>query len=168
MTVDEFVKGFDKQINDEAAVKYIRKHVVRPYVSYKEKVDQAERIIRSCFYTKEGDVELFHVNSPARYMLVTVALYQMYTDVEFNTESIITQFDVLEGHGCNDLLAEAIGVDYNRFMTVIQMCIDDLITNTRDLVGFMEEKTRVVEVVAKEMMDAFEERIQQDGETAKI
>ena len=153
MTVDEFVKGYDKFTSPDAKTKYIKKHIVADYVPYIKKINEAQRIIKASMYMDDK----FHVNTPARYMLTMIAVAQMYLDLKFDTMNMMLQFDMLEKRGINDMFPGLIGVDYDRFTTLISMMYDDEIMNTRDLTAFLETKAEAVGIVAEQMMGMIEE-----------
>ena len=157
MTVDEFIKGYDKLTSDDLKAKYIKKHIVANYVPYKKKLDEAARIIRASSYQEINGKQMFHVNTPARYMLTMIAVAQMYLDLKFDTMNMMLQFDMLEKRGINDMFPGLIGVDYDRFTTLISMMYDDEIMNTRDLTAFLETKAEAVGIVAEQMMGMIEQ-----------
>ena len=157
MTVDEFVKGYDKFTSPDAKTKYLKKHIVADYVPYKRKLDEADRIIQASSYQVIGEKKVFHVNTPARYMLTMIAVAQMYLDLEFDTMNMMLQFDMFEKRGINDMFQELIGVDYDRFLTLINMINDDLMINTRDLTSFIETKTEAFGAAIEQMVETIEE-----------
>lgn len=158
MTVNEFVTEYDKFTSPDAKTKYIKKHIVADYVPYKRKLDEADRIIRASSYRVVNDKNMFHVNTPARYMLTMVAVAQMYLDLKFDTTNMMLQFDMLEKRGINDMYAGLIGVDYDRFMTLISMMNDDLMLNTRDLTSFLETKIEALEITIEQLMNMIKEQ----------
>ena len=153
MTVDEFVKGYDKFTSPDAKTKYLKKHIVTDYVPYIKKINEAQRIIKASTYRDDK----FHLNTPARYMLTMVSVATMYLGIEFDSTNMVIEFDMLEKRGINDMFQGLIGVDYDRFTTLISMMYDDEIMNTRDLTAFLETKAEAVGIVAEQMMRMIEE-----------
>lgn len=155
MTLDKFIEGFDNLTNKDAQAKYIQKHVNNYYVPYVDKINTATRVVNASSYN-EG---VFHINTPARYMLTMIAVFEFYTDVELNTDAIQLQFDMIEKRGINDMLISIVGDDYDRFMTVIKMVFDDLIINTRDLTSFLETKVDAFNTTLNQLLETFEDQI---------
>ena len=164
MTVDEFVKGYDKFTSDDAKVKYIKKHIVSDYVPYIKKINEAQRIIKASTYRDDR----FHLNTPARYMLTMVSVATMYLGLEFDSTNMVIEFDMLEKRGINDMFQGLIGVDYNRFLTLISMVYDDEIMNTRDLISFLETGAEAFGTTFQAVISAAEEGVDKNGETDVI
>lgn len=154
MTVNEFITGYDKLGNADAKVKekYIKKHITSDYTKFEDKINAANRIVQSSSYKDVDGGQMFHLNSPARYMVTMLAVYELYTDIEFASFGEITQFDLLERRGINDEIGRLIGVDYNRFMTVLEMVTGDMLSNTRDLTSFLETKVKAVGIMVQEII----------------
>lgn len=155
MTLDKFIEGFDKLTNKDAQAKYVQKHMTNYYVPYIDKINTATRIVNASSYN-DG---VFHLNTPAKYMLTMISIFEFYTDIELNTDAIQLQFDMLEKRGINDMLIPIVGDDYDRFMTVIKMVSDDLMINTRDLTSFLETKIDAFNITLNQLLETFEGQI---------
>ena len=152
MTLDKFIEGFDKLSNDDAKLKYVKKHIINNYAPYEQKIKVASRVINASYY----DNNVFHSNSPAKHLLIAMALYEMYTDVEIDNVAMVLQFDMLEKRNINVMIVELLGIEYDRFSNVIRMMSEDLILNTRDLTSFFETKVGALNVVFNQLLEMIE------------
>ncbi len=137
MDIGKFVEEFDQS---QAKDRVVKKHIVTNYISYEVKISEANKIIKHSFYTDVDGEETYLANSPVRYILFMMAVIRSYTDLEFDNTNAMIQFDLLESRGIIEMIIELIGQDYERFQTVLNMTIDDLMSNERSLVSYFDRK----------------------------
>lgn len=155
MNVNDFITGFN-EANDKE--KYIRKHIKTYYVNYEDKITEAEKIIRMSNEKEINNEKVFMINSATRYLLFILAVIKLYTDIEIDNTNAMLQFNILEKYGVIDLLPSVIGIDYERFSTVLGMIHDDYMVNNRELVSYLENKSKVFVEVINDLYDAIEKQ----------
>lgn len=152
MKVDEFVNGFNKALKSKSSVntveKYIEKHITKKYLPYAMKMAEAHNIVKSSSYYADADTKRFRLNSPARYILFVVSVLTHYTDIEFG-KNVSEDYDALAECGALEGIITAIGEDYDVFQTVVNMTLDDEMSNERELASFFEHRI----VAAQKMLE---------------
>lgn len=151
MKVKEFVNGFTKATDKE---KYVKKHIVRTYVNYEDKVAHAKKIVDDTLHIdglRDGE-KIFSYQTPNRYLLFIITLFRNYTDVEFE-DNVLDDFNLIEENNLSAYVAKQIGDDYQRFQTVIDMVYDDMVRNERDIVAYIDRK---LETFSQLIENAFE------------
>lgn len=137
MKVVDFIKELKSIKTEEEKNKFIKKHIVKTYIPYLYKITVANQIVTNSSVDEDGK---YQINSPIRYMLFCQQLLIAYTDIEQSNESPLNDYDLLEQEGVFEKLISFIGRDYDRFMTVLNMTMDDYIANNRDLASYMDKK----------------------------
>ena len=159
MKVNEFIEGF-KNANDKE--KYVKKHVVRTYVNYEDKVSEAHKIADNAFHingTNNGE-RMFSFQTANRYLLFILSIFNKYTDIEFG-ENYLSDFNILEEYNISSYVVNIIGADYERYKTVLDMVCDDMVRNERDIIPYIERK---IEALAIIMNETFENVLQEKGD----
>lgn len=151
MKVKDFVEQFVKTTDKE---RFVAKHIKTSYIPYAVKMNEAARIVRTSTYT--GEEGAFKLSSPTRYLLFILTVLQQYTDIELNLSAVTEDFDALDEVGAIDFIVAAIGRDVDTFQTIVNMTYDDELTNTRDLVPFLETKIEALGAVLSEIIAAAE------------
>ena len=156
MKVKNFVEQFEKSTDKQ---RFVSKHIKETYMPYAVKMSNAARIVRSSTYAKNDDeTEMFKISSPTRYLLFVVTVVQYYTDIEINTEEVTDEFDILNECGAVEHILATIGKDVDEFQTIVNMTLDDEISNTRDLTSFFEMKLASFEAVLGEVIASMAEQ----------
>ena len=135
MTVKEFVTNYNKTKN-------IEKHITKTYLSYAEKIALCNMILKNTCYEKVSEGrKIFKINTPSRQMLFLLSIIDQYTDIDINWKNPLSDFDELSE---TKLLGEIIKAvpesEITQFSSLLDMCLDDLMTNTRDLMSWIESK----------------------------
>jgi len=135
MTVKEFVTNYNKTKN-------IEKHITKTYLPYAEKIALCNMILKNTCYKKVSeDRKIFKINTPSRQMLFLLSIIDQYTDIDINWKNSLSDFDELSE---TKLLGEIIKAvpesEITQFSSLLDMCLDDLMTNTRDLMSWIESK----------------------------
>ena len=148
MIVKEFLKKYEKN-------KDISKHITKKYLPYAEKITLCNRIIDATCYTKiSDDKKIFKIDTPSRQMLLMLSIIDKYTDIDINWEDALADFDALSE---SELLGEILKVIPENEVTLcsslLDMCLDDLMTNTRDLLSWVESKVEASNMVINTILE---------------
>ena len=100
ITVSEFVEKYEATTEKMKPV-LLKEIKSEKYIGYMEKCLQMDRIIQSTNYNKDKD---FHINSPMKYVLFTISMIEMYTNLKINEDDIINEFDKLNRAGLIDAI----------------------------------------------------------------
>ena len=133
MKIVDFINTFKGTEHKE---KLIQKHITKPYMNWLIKVAEAENIVQKSCYDKDGN---FRLNSPLRYYLYIITIIKNYTDLEFTDGETMSEFNLLEENGVNDMIV-GMTDDVARFTKAMQMTLDDHMENYRSLVGYVDGK----------------------------
>ena len=135
MTVEEFVTNYNKTKN-------IEKHITKTYLPYVEKIALCDKILKfTCYEEISKDKKIFKINTPLRQSIFLLSMVDQYTDIDINWQNPLNDFDELSE---TKLLGEIIKAipesEITQFSSLLDMCLDDLMTNTRDLISWIESK----------------------------
>lgn len=148
MNIDELIKELNDKTNEEK-INIIKKHIVRNYVPYAEKISRCMNIIKNTSYDGDGN---FNQNTAFRHALFLLNIVDSYTDIDF--EYSIEIFDKLcETNIIFMILAEVSESDMKLFDSVLNMVSDDEYANNRDLVSFLESKFIGIEAMINPILD---------------
>lgn len=133
MKIVDFIEQYNNATDKQ---KFIKKIIYRHYIPYAEKMSAANNIVRLSTYDETGS---FRVNSPLRYLLWVQAVLQCYTTLELG-DRFVDAYDVLDQAGIIEGIISAVGRDAESLQTIISMTFDDLLTNERDIVPYIDGK----------------------------
>lgn len=122
MKVEEFIKGYKSSTNKTA---FVKKHIIHTYVPYIQKINNCREIINKTLYIKNGEHEIYKSDTATRYLLFSISIIMLYTDIEMSTNKRIEEFDLLEEQDIFTVLGENIGKDYLAYSTILQGMIED-------------------------------------------
>ena len=125
---------------------------VKPYIGYGIKIFLADTIIKtSCL--KEGRV---YIDSCKKYMLYIYALIDTYTNIEINQKEWMSQYDRLDSLGLIEpILALIPEKERSTFKTILDMKLDDLMTNRYGIYAYIDEQMDRAAKIAPEIGKAF-------------
>ena len=161
MTIEEFVNGFNSASDKE---KYVKKHIVRKYVPYEEKVSRCQRIIDNSMYVKDGDIRRFRPNTPLRYELFIITIVQCYTDVEYEQGETLNGFNVMAECGANSCIMNSVESDAKIFQLVLDMMVDDVIDAERNYVDYINNAIDSILVLINSYVEAMSKADEQHME----
>ena len=139
MKIDDFVNEFKVQ-TDKAM--YCKKHIVKKYMPYKDKVIKCSHIARISMskVDEEGNVVGFLQNTPSRFLAFTMTLVRDYTDIEIDSDDLAGEYDKLDEVGALEYINAAIPRnETNEFNTILAMTVDDYIMNYRSVVAYLDK-----------------------------
>lgn len=157
MKVNEFVEGFKNATDKE---KYVRKHIVKYYINYEEKVANAKRIIDETLHIQgisDGE-KIFSYQTPNRYLLFILSIIRSYTDIEFG-DNYLYDFNLIEENNISEYIVKQIGNDYQRYQTILDMVYDDMVRNERDLISYIDRKLNAI----YQIIENYSEMISREG-----
>ena len=149
MTVKEFLDDYKK-------TKSIDKHIVKKYLPYAEKISFCTNIVEStCYEILSDGKKIFKVNSPFRNALFLLNLVEHYTDISIDwKQGALSEFDALSESETLALIIKTIPEsEVKQCSSILEMCLDDLMTNTRDLVSYVESKSQAVGLMLNTVYD---------------
>jgi len=149
MTVKDFLTNYNKTKN-------IEKHIIKTYVPYAEKITLCTKILETTCYEKiSEDEKIFKMNTPSRQMMLMLVLVNTYTDIDINFQNVLEDFDILSEKELLGAIIKAIPEkEVALFSSLLNMCLDDLITNTRDLIPWMENKIKASSIVINTILES--------------
>ena len=153
ITIDKLIDGYLKRTSIKMKEEYLKTVIkVKPYVSYGVKIFLADTIIKtSCL--KDGRV---YIDSCKKYLLYIYALIDTYTNIEINRKEWMFQYDRLDSLGLIEpILALISEKERATFKTILDMKLDDLMTNRYGIYAYIDEQIDRVTKIAPEIGKAF-------------
>ena len=153
ITVDKLIDGYLKRTSIKMKEEYLKTVIkIKPYVNYGVKIFLSDTIIKtSCL--KDGRV---YIDSCKKYLLYIYALIDTYTNIEINQKDWLFQYDELDSLGLIEpILALISEKERATFKTILDMKLDDLMTNKYGTHAFIEEQVDRVATIAPELSKAF-------------
>lgn len=150
MKLETFITNF---MTDGSKEKYVKSVVANEYVSYVDKCNDCERILRSCHYKDVDGVVRFVMNSPAQAMMFALVLVDRYTkiDVEFGVDT----YDQLQKCGALGMIISAIpNGEYQEYSAILHMAEDDLIMTETNVGLRLDDIKQAVASFADSYMNA--------------
>ena len=145
MKLDTFLKLYSVRKNAEEREALVREHITNTHVSYTDKCDRAELIARSSYYVKEKDEngieqKKFHQNSAAKYMLYSLAVVDMFTDIDVDFKNSVDFFEKINGEILDYIITNVNDRELNEFRMLLEFACDDLISNEYENHAFFREQ----------------------------
>ena len=153
ITIDKLIDGYLKRTSIKMKEEYLKTVIkVKPYVSYGVKIFLADTIIKtSCL--KDGRV---YIDSCKKYLLYIYALIDTYTNIEINQKEWMFQYDRLDSLGLIEpILALIPEKERSTFKTILDMKLDDLMTNKYGIYAYIDEQMDRAAKIAPEIGKAF-------------
>ena len=126
MKVKEFVNNFrsnrimNTKINPNAVSEYIQNNLnVKKYISFKDKREIAERIVRENTKIIDG---VKKNDTIGQYLSFIAAMIESHTILEFN-EDLVSDYDILAESGLLQLIISEFQDDYNECDIILKMAL---------------------------------------------
>lgn len=148
MRINDFINEYNNKTDREKDA-FLKKHIITDYVPYEKKIAECKNIINSSMYTADGH---FNDDQTTRYMLFTLAVVKHYTDFEVNYDNVLEDFNMLERYGISEKLSELI-MDSHRFVTVLNMMVDDVVSRETNIVRYFEGKLDAFQMLLDAISD---------------
>ena len=155
ITVDEFIKEYEKTDNK---TEFCKQHIKNEYVPYSKKMDKCHQIIKGGCYKKVGDDEVFYINSPAIKMLFEILLIQLYTDIVIKDP--VGDFEKIDECGVFDTrsLLDILNANYPKrevenLYDLLWDMVDDAEKNTHHIVSYLDTWVRSLNISLDSLME---------------
>lgn len=154
MNIDKFLMQY-KTTPDEKKVEFMKKHITTKYLPYENKISLCKEIIDRSMWIEVNGKQVFTMNTPIQYMLVTQALIQAYTDIDMpeDGKENLNIFNKFEENGITSYMCQALESEYTSFNTVFKMMVDDAIFNNTNLPAFIDQKMETLGLSMDAMLD---------------
>lgn len=166
MTVKEFVSEYNKYKTDNLKEQFFKSHIKTKYIGYAKKIAICEEIISRSMYKKVDGEKVFYINTPSRYMLYIVSIVEAYMDIKVNSESFLSDFDLIEEYGIGLMLINSVE-DCGIFETVLKMMVEDRIDSERNIINWLNSKTEALKFALDSTNEVLSSSISQLGNIEK-
>ncbi len=133
MKVGEFCYKYE-HADEDGKKKLLEDHIKCNYVEYAVKVSVCEKVAKWSMYNKDGE---FVPNTPMQQMLFVLGIIPKYTDLVFDDENKLRDYDQLVKTGAGDAILNSVGGDVIRFNDVMDMVSDDIFDRERNMVDYI-------------------------------
>ena len=138
MTTKEFIENYEG-VKDKD--KFLAECIVKQYIPYEEKMTYCENIIEKTTHKNIADKEVYWRNTPVQYMVFSLTLVDLYSDVNIDFKNILKEFNALDEIGGIDALISFIpNTEYAKFKTILNMVSDDNYENLRSISSWLDTK----------------------------
>lgn len=139
ITVKEFVKALTNRSSDDARRIYLEGVLaVKDYERYEVICTICDQIIASSYFTVDGQ---FKVDSCKKYLMYISALLNTYTNIRFDEDDALGDFNLLQRYGLVDVIISYIPESQMAvFDSVLNMKSNDLMTNYYEPHAFVKEQ----------------------------
>lgn len=135
------------------------------YMPYSEKCTLVKTIIDATSYTEMNGKKVYKRNTASMLFVFTMKLIEMYTDLEFDKNEVVSVYDTLMETGLmNQLMSQIPEEEVSILRGMLDMQRDDEEMNTRSLISFFETKADAVQI----MMDGLSSVLNRPEVQAKI
>jgi hypothetical protein len=158
MTYKKFIELYSKAEPSKKA-QFVKKHIVREYLPYQNKIAEARKIVESSCYETIQDKKVYKQNSTLTYMLFALRVLGNYTDISWDNEKkSVDIFNEFTRTGAlEDIISAISPKEYESFLSVLQMTRDDEYENYRSLAGFLETKFDAMSIMFEELANLIEQ-----------
>ena len=139
VTVKDFVKSLKNRSSDDARRVYLEGTLaVKDYERYEVVCTICDQIIASSYFTVDGQ---FKVDSCKKYLLYVSALLNTYTNIKFDENDALGDFNLLQRYGLIDVIINYIPeAQVAMFDSILNMKSNDLMTNYYEPHAFVREQ----------------------------
>lgn len=139
VSVKEFVKTIKNRASEDARRVYIEGTLaVKDYERYEVVCAICDQIIANSYFTTDGQ---FKVDSCKKYLLYVSALLNTYTNIRFDENDMLGDFNLLQRYGLIDIIINYIPeAQVAMFDSVLNMKSNDIMTNYYEPHAFVKEQ----------------------------
>lgn len=139
VSVKEFVKTIKNRASEDARRVYIEGTLaVKDYERYEVVCAICDQIIANSYFTTDGQ---FKVDSCKKYLLYVSALLNTYTNIRFDENDMLGDFNLLQRYGLIDVIISYIPeAQVAIFDSVVNMKSNDIMTNYYEPHAFVKEQ----------------------------
>lgn len=153
LLIDKLIENYLKRTSTKMKEEYLKTAIkVKPYIGYGTKVFLANTIINTTCL-KNGRV---YIDSCKKYLLYVFSLIDTYTNIEIDSKNWMFQYDRLDSLGLIEpILALIPEKEVITFKTILDMKLDDLMTNRYGVHAYIDEQMDRFNNIAPEIGKAF-------------
>ena len=145
MKVDTFLKLYNTKNTRDERVDAVKQIMKDARVSYSDKVDRAGIIAQNSYHAKQKDIngeerEVFRQNSAAKYMLYSLTLVDLYTDLEIDYKQSLETFEKINGEILDVIVSMIDEREKKEFQMLLDFACDDLLVNEYELHSFIRDQ----------------------------
>lgn len=145
MRIDTFVTLYNARKTSDDKADAINKIMKNEHISYADKVNRAGIIAKNSYHIKKKDAdgierEVFEQNSAAKYMLYSLTLVDLYTDLEINFNQSLEQFEKINGEILDNIIMSINKREIKEFQMLLEFACDDLLVNEYEPHAFIREQ----------------------------
>lgn len=148
MNTKEFIEKYIEVKDDEISKReFLCQRKKEDYIPFETKVGVCETILNAVNHEKVADgVTVWHKRSAYEYVIFTLKLIELYTDVDVN--DTIEDFNELNKLDLIDELMNMIPEkEFNEFQFVKALCNDDQQSNERNIMNVFNSLEQLVNAV---------------------
>lgn len=166
ISIDMFVKSYkaNSKAKDKTFEEFIQRHITTKYVPYLIKYTNCTDIVQKTTHIKEGNKEIIKVNSAMQCIFFWMKLIELYTDIEFNKEKVIEEYDKLKEIGAVEiLLANIPPAEIDEMTNLLGMKMDDFRENEYSLHALLyniKESFSISEEVINSVIEEIKNKIE--------
>ena len=149
----KLVENYNKRSSTKLKEEFLKAQVkIVPYQGYTTKLFLAQNIINiSCM--KDGKV---HIDSCKKYIMYIYTMIKFYTNIDIQEKDLMVQYDLLDENGLVEkILALIPEKEVTTMKTILDMKLNDLMTNKYGTHAFIEEQMDRIENISSKFSEAF-------------
>ena len=153
ITIDKLIENYLKRTSTKMKEEYLKTAIkITPYIGYGTKVFLANTIINTTCL-KDSRV---HIDSCKKYLLYVFSLIDTYTNIEVDSKNWLFQYDRLDSLNLIEPILKLIPEkEVITFKTILDMKLDDLMTNRYGVHAYIDEQMDRFNNIASEIGKAF-------------
>ena len=145
MKIDTFIKLYNTKKTDEEKINAIKQIMKNNHVSYSDKVNRAGIIAQNSYHVKQKNLdgnerEVFQQNSAAKYMLYSLTLVDLYTNLEIDYKQSLEIFELLDGDIIDIIISLIDDREKKEFRMLLDFACDDLFVNEYEPHAFIKNQ----------------------------
>lgn len=155
MIVSEFIKEY---LESKKRKEYTpSEHIKLDYLPHTQKIALVKGVVDAASYVTVNGKEVYKRDTPNMLFLFSMKLVETYTDIEINTAQVVNEYDDLVRCGAMDALLFCIPESEIKILkSLLDMVQDDLETNTRSLISFLETKTDSINMAINSLVEVLD------------
>lgn len=154
VTVKDFVKSLKNRSSDDARRVYLEGTLaIKDYERYEVVCAICDQIVASSYFTEDGQ---FKIDSCKKYLMYVSALLNTYTNIRFDENDALGDFNLLQRYGLVDVIIGYIpDAQVAMFDSVLNMKSNDLMTNYYEPHAFIREQVIKFAPLIHKWIDSF-------------
>ena len=154
VTAKDFVKSLKNRSSDDARRVYLEGTLaIKDYERYEVVCAICDQIVASSYFTEDGQ---FKIDSCKKYLMYVSALLNTYTNIRFDENDALGDFNLLQRYGLVDVIIGYIpDAQVAMFDSVLNMKSNDLMTNYYEPHAFVREQVIKFAPLIHKWIDSF-------------